>query len=218
MPKVVLVDDHALLRNALAKIIHHFDGYSVLFEANNGRHFIQMLDPDNLPDIAILDVTMPVMNGYETSQWINANHPNMKVIALSMLNDERVVIRMLRSGAKGYLLKDTEVDELKKAMEEVMNKGLYINEILYKNIVHSINTSPEETEELEQRVAMELTDREKEFLRWLCTDKSYKEIASEMYLSPRTVDGYRDSLFEKLNVASRVGLVLFAVRNEIAQL
>jgi two-component system invasion response regulator UvrY len=177
-----------------------------------------MLDPDNLPDIAILDVTMPVMNGYETSQWINANHPNMKVIALSMLNDERVVIRMLRSGAKGYLLKDTEVDELKKAMEEVLNKGLYINEILYKNIVHSINTTPEETEELEQKVAMELNDREKEFLRWLCTDKSYKEIASEMYLSPRTVDGYRDMLFEKLRVASRVGLVLFAVRNEIAQL
>jgi len=218
MPKVVLVDDHVLLRSALARIIHLFPGYEVLFEANNGRHFIQMLDPDNLPNIVILDVTMPVMNGYETSQWITANHPNMKVIALSMLNDERVVIRMLRSGAKGYLLKDTEVDELKKAMEEVSNKGLYINEILYKNIVHTINSSPEETEELEQEVAMNLTEREKEFLRWLCTDKSYKEIAAEMYLSPRTVDGYRDTLFEKLKVSSRIGLVLFAVRNGIAQL
>ncbi|MDB5211628.1 MAG: DNA-binding response regulator [Sediminibacterium sp.] len=218
MPKVVLVDDHVLLRNALAKIIHHFEGYSVLFEANNGRHFIQMLDPDNLPNIVILDVTMPVMNGYETSQWINANHPDMKVIALSMLNDERVVIRMLRSGAKGYLLKDTEVDELKKAMEEVLNKGLYINEILYKNIVQTINTSPEEKEELQHQVAMGLNDREREFLRWLCTDKSYKEIASEMFLSPRTVDGYRDSLFEKLKVASRIGLVMFAVRHEIAHL
>jgi DNA-binding NarL/FixJ family response regulator len=218
MPKVVLVDDHVLLRNALAKIIHFFPGYEVLFEANNGRQFIQLLDPGNLPNIVILDVTMPVMNGYETSQWINANHPDMKVIALSMLNDERVVIRMLRSGAKGYLLKDTEVDELKKAMEEVLNKGIYINEILYKNIVHSINHTQEEAEEMEQQVAMNLNDREREFLRWLCTDKSYKEIASEMYLSPRTVDGYRDNLFDKLKVASRIGLVLFAVRNEIAQL
>ena len=218
MPKVVLVDDHGLLRGALAKIIHLLPGYEVLFEANNGRHFIQMLDPDNLPNIVILDVTMPVMNGYETAQWITANHPDMKVIALSMLNDERVVIRMLRSGAKGYLLKDTEVDELKKAMDEVSNKGLYINEILYKNIVHSIGVSEEETEVLEQEVAMSLGEREREFLRWLCTDKSYKEIAAEMYLSPRTVDGYRDNLFEKLNVASRIGLVLFAVRNEIAQL
>ena len=218
MPKVVLVDDHVLLRSALARIIHLFPGYEVLFEANNGRHFIQMLDPGNLPNIVILDVTMPVMNGYETSQWITANHPGIKVIALSMLKDERVVIRMLRSGAKGYLLKDTEIDELKKAMEEVSNRGLYINEILYKNIIHSISSSQEETEELEQQVAMNLTEREKEFLRWLCTDKSYKEIAAEMYLSPRTVDGYRDTLFEKLKVASRIGLVLFAVRNEVAQL
>lgn len=218
MPKVVLVDDHVLLRNALARIIHLFPGYQVLFEANNGRHFIQMLDPDNLPDIVILDITMPVMNGYETALWITLNHPGMKVIALSMLKDERVVIRMLRSGAKGYLLKDTEVDELKKAMEEVSSKGIYINDILYKNIVYSISSSQEETEELEQQVAMNLNEREKEFLRWLCTDKSYKEIAAEMYLSPRTVDGYRDNLFEKLKVASRIGLVLFAVRNEIAQL
>ncbi len=218
MPKVVLVDDHVLLRSALARIIHLFPGYEVLFEANNGQHFIQLLDPNNLPNIVILDVTMPVMNGFETSQWITANHPNIKVIALSMLNDERVVIRMLRSGAKGYLLKDTEVDELKKAMEEVSNKGLYINEILYKNIVHSISNSQEDTEELEQEVAMNLTEREKEFLRWLCTDKSYKEIAVAMHLSPRTVDGYRDTLFEKLKVASRIGLVLFAVRNGIAQL
>jgi two-component system invasion response regulator UvrY len=218
MPKVVLVDDHVLLRSALSKIINAFDGYSVLFEANNGRHFIQMLDPDNLPNIVIMDVTMPVMNGYETTAWITANHPDMKVIALSMLNDERVVIRMLRSGAKGYLLKDTEVEDLKKAMEEVSNKGIYINEILYKNIVQSINTDPQEMEELEQQVAMNLTEREKEFLRWLCTEKSYKEVAAEMYLSPRTVDGYRDTLFEKLKVSSRIGLVLFAVRNEIAQL
>jgi two-component system invasion response regulator UvrY len=219
MPKVAMVDDHALLRNALAKFINGFDGYSVLFQANNGRHFIQMLDSNNLPDIVLMDVTMPLMNGFETALWVSANHPNMKVIALSMLNDERTVIRMLRSGAKGYLLKDTELDELRKAMDEVYDRGIYINDILYKNIVHTINGKYfQDMEENEQQVAMDLGEREKEFLRWLCTDKSYKEIATEMYLSPRTVDGYRDNLFEKLKVASRVGLVLFAIRNDIAKL
>jgi two-component system invasion response regulator UvrY len=219
MPKVVMVDDHALLRDALAKFINGFDGYSVLFQANNGRHFIQMLDSGNLPDIVLMDVTMPLMNGFETALWVSANHPNMKVIALSMLNDERTVIRMLRSGAKGYLLKDTELDELRKAMDEVSDRGIYINDILYKNIVHTINGKYfQDMEENEQQVAMDLGEREKEFLRWLCTDKSYKEIATEMYLSPRTVDGYRDNLFEKLKVASRVGLVLFAIRNDIAKL
>ncbi|MES2004031.1 MAG: response regulator transcription factor [Bacteroidota bacterium] len=218
MPKVVLVDDHVLLRDALSKIIHSFEGYSVLFVANNGRHLIQMLDPGNLPNIVIMDVTMPVMNGFETTKWLAEHHPDIKVIALSMLKDERVVIRMLRNGAKGYLLKDTELDEMKEAMEEVMNKGIFINEILYRNIVQSIQHTKEELEETEKEVALDLSDREKEFLHLLCTDKSYKEIASDMFLSPRTVDGYRDNLFDKLKVASRVGLVLFAIRNEVVHI
>jgi two-component system invasion response regulator UvrY len=219
MIKVAMVDDHALLRNALATIINSFGGYQVLFQANNGRHFIHLLDPDNLPNIVLMDVTMPMMNGFETTLWVSNNHPDMKVIALSMLNDERTVIKMLRSGAKGYLLKDTEIEDLRAALHEVSDRGIYINDILYKNIVHTINGRHfQDMEENEQQVAMDLGEREKEFLRWLCTDKSYKEIAAEMYLSPRTVDGYRDNLFEKLKVASRVGLVLFAIRNDIAQL
>jgi DNA-binding CsgD family transcriptional regulator len=101
-------------------------------------------------------------------------------------------------------------------MDEVMNKGIYLNDILYRNIVNSLCQGP--SEEMEKQIAVELSDREKIFLRWLCTDKSYKEIAAEMFLSPRTIDGYRDSLFDKLKVASRVGLVLFAIRNDVAQL
>ena len=127
MRKVVLIDDHALLRNALAKLIHGFEGYEVLFEANNGRHFIKMLDPNNLPNIVIMDITMPVMNGFETALWVTQNYPDMKVIALSMLNDERTIIKMLQNGARGYLLKDTEIDDLKKALDDVSNRGIYIN-------------------------------------------------------------------------------------------
>ena len=216
MTSVALVDDHTLLRNGLASVINSFTGYTVLFEANNGKHFTELLNPDNLPNLVLLDVTMPVMNGYETALWITTHYPQIKILALSMLNDERSIIRMLRNGAKGYILKDAELNELKKALDSVVSKGIYINELMYNNIIHSMNSQgPEENE---HHKAMGLTEREKEFLRWLCTDKSYKEIAAAMYLSPRTIDGYRDILFEKLKVASRVGLVIFAIRNEIVKL
>jgi len=217
MTKVVLVDDHALLRNGLASVINSFNGYTVLFEANNGKHFTELLSPENLPHVVLLDVTMPEMNGYETAQWITTHYPQIKILALSMQNDERSIIKMLRNGAKGYLLKDAELLELKKALDSVVNKGIYINDILYNNIIHSMNGGIAE-EETERQKLMDVTEREKEFLRWLCTDKSYKEIAASMYLSPRTIDGYRDILFEKLKVASRVGLVIFAIRSGIVKL
>lgn len=217
MLKVALVDDHVLMRDALAKLINALHGYTVLFCAGNGEQFKQLLDPKNLPDLVLMDVMMPEMNGFETTSWITTHHPNIKVIALSMQHDERTVIRMLRNGAKGYLLKDTDVDELKTAMYEVANKGIYMNDILYKNIVHSIAGNQQPTEEAEKQIALDMTEREKIFLRWLCTEKSYKEIAAEMFLSPRTIDGYRDALFDKLKVTSRVGLVLFAIRNGFVQ-
>ncbi|MCA6449763.1 MAG: response regulator transcription factor [Chitinophagaceae bacterium] len=218
MPKIALVDDHSLLRNALANVIKTFPGYEVLFQANNGRHFIQVLDPDDLPDIVLMDVSMPVMNGFETTRWLNQNYPEVRVIALSMQREEWTVIRMLRNGAKGFMLKETDLEDLLRGLNEVANKGLYINEILYKRIVHTINQDPETVQANEWETAMNLSEREKEFLRLICTEKSYREIATEMCLSPRTVDGYRDLLFEKTQVISRIGLVLFAFRNGIARI
>jgi DNA-binding NarL/FixJ family response regulator len=134
-----------------------------------------------------------------------------------MLNDERSIIKMLRNGARGYLLKDSEILDFRQALQDVMNKGIYINTLLYRHIVSSLQVT-QPNEQGEQAILNELGDREKEFLRWLCTDKSYKEIAVAMCLSPRTIDGYRDMLFEKLKVASRIGLVLFALRTEIAKI
>jgi DNA-binding NarL/FixJ family response regulator len=217
MNKVVLVDDHSLLRNALANVINKFPGYEVLFQANNGRHFIQLLDPDDLPSIVLMDVSMPLMNGFETTHWISQHYPEIRVIALSMQREEWTVIRMLRNGARGYMLKEIELEDMKRGLDEVSRKGIYVNEILYKKIVETIQTDPETTRATEWEIAMGLSEREKEFLCWLCTEKSYKEIAAEMCVSHRTIDGYRDILFEKIDVISRIGLVLFAFRNGIAR-
>lgn len=217
MKKIVLVDDHVLLRNGLSVIIGGFDDFTILFEANHGQHFIEKLDPENLPDIVLLDVTMPVMNGFETAEWIFTHHPSIKVMVLSMLGDERTIIKMLKMGALGYMTKDTDPKELNRALNELYYKGIYFNQLLCNNLVHSVRNGMEEPND-EYQILINLPEREKEFLKLLATDLTLKEIAAKMSLSPRTIDGYRDNLFEKVKVTNRVGLVLFALRNNLIQL
>lgn len=211
-PKVVLVDDHVLLRNGLAGLVKEL-GYTVLFEADNGKEFMQRLRPEELPDIVLLDINMPQADGFETAAWLRQFHPSVKILALSMYDDENSVIRMLKNGAGGYILKDAEPAELRRAMEAVCTKGFYYTEMITGRLIHAIHNQTGE-----QISGPVLSEREKEFLRLAATEMTYKEIAEQMKLSPRTIDGYRDDLFEKLNLKSRVGLVLFAIRNNIVQL
>lgn len=217
MKKIVLIDDHVLLRNGLAGIISEFDDFTILFEASNGREFINQLDPNNLPDIVLMDISMPVMNGYETAEWLFLNQPSIKIMVLSMLDDERTIIKLLKLGAMGYMTKDTDPKELNRALNELYHKGIYFNQLLRANLVQSVRNGLEEPED-EYHVFMNLPEREREFLKYLATDLTLKEIAAKMNLSPRTIDGYRDNLFEKVKVSNRVGLVLFALRNNLIQL
>ncbi len=215
-PSVVLVDDHILLRNGLANLIRSFGDYTVLFEANNGKNFMQQLDAENLPDIILLDINMPEMDGYETAFWLKENHPEIKVLALSMYDNDNAIIKMLKNGARGYILKDIEPNELKAALDSVFQKGYYYSEMITGKLIHSINTSDSNQQKIKNSVT--LNDREIAFLKLVCTEMTYKEIADSMFLSPRTIDGYRDNLFEKLQVKTRVGLVMYAIRNTIVNL
>jgi len=212
-PAVALVDDHVLLRNGLANLIRSFGGYAVLLEACNGEDLIRQLQHCHLPDLVLLDINMPDMDGYETALWLKRHHPEIKTLALSMYDTDNSVIRMLKNGVKGYILKDIEPLELKIALDSVFNKGFYYSEMVTGKLIHTINTLDEPQQEI--RYLLALNERELEFLKLACTEYTYKEIAEQMYLSPRTIDGYRDALFEKLNVKTRVGLVLYAIRNGI---
>lgn len=212
---ITLIDDHELIRQGIASLINNFSNYKVLFEANNGRDFIEKLKPSALPDIVLMDVTMPVMDGYETCNWLRVNHPGVKVIALSVMDDENAIIKMLKSGARGYLLKNSNPEELQTAMVSVINRGYHFNDLVSNKIINSINnwgSFEHETQEIH------LTERETTFIKLSCSEMSYKEIGLVMNVSSRTVEGYRDKLFEKLGLKSRVGLVLYAIKSKIFEL
>ncbi|MBI1780209.1 MAG: response regulator transcription factor [Sphingobacteriales bacterium] len=210
--KIVLVDDHVLLRRGLAGLVKDL-GYEVLFEADNGKDFIEKIIQSGIPDVVLLDITMPVMDGYETATWLKVNHPEVKVLALSMNDNETAVIKMIRLGAKGYILKDSDPAELALALQSVITKGFYYSEMITGKLIHAVNSFDKPNNAVISFLL--LNEREIEFLKLVCTELTYKEIADKMYVSPRTVDGYRDILFEKLDVKTRVGLVMYAVRQGI---
>lgn len=213
MANIALTDDHVLLRNGLAGLLNSL-GHTILFEADNGEDLTKKINPKALPDIVVMDINMPVMDGCEATVWLRKHHPAVKVLALSMYNDESAIIRMLGCGARGYILKDSKPAEMQEAIEAIMKEGFHYSELLNDKLIYAINRMgdgiPGEIGKLP-----EISEREMEFLRLCCTELTYREIAEKLLVSPRTVDSYRDILFDKLKVKTRVGLVMYAVKNGI---
>lgn len=206
---IALVDDHCLFRHGIASLIDTFTEYEVLFDAASGEEFCKKVSPKFKPDIVLLDLNMPILNGQQTSAWIQQNYPEMKVIVLSMFEDEDTVLALIKTGIKGYLLKDSHPQEFKKALDTVTAMDVYFPSFVSNYLAKCFSKpKPEIT----------FNAREKEFIRWASTELTYKEIADKMFVSLRTVDGYRDQLFVKLNVKNRIGLVLYAIKNKIVEL
>ncbi len=215
MRKIALVDDHVLLRRGLVSLVQNL-GYIVSMEADNGQEFMDLLSAGDLPELVLMDINMPEKDGYETTLWLKENHPDIKVLALTMYDDETSIIRMLKNGAKGYIVKDVEPGELRTAMESVLNKGFYYSEMVTGRLMRTITEMDDEQSSTKK--LLNLTDRESDFLKLACSELTYKEIAAKMHLSPRTIDGYRDALFEKLNIKTRTGLAIYAIKNGIVRL
>lgn len=210
---IAIVDDHVLFRRSLKVLIELFPGYKVTHDASHGQDLIRQLTPANLPDIVLMDINMPVMDGYATTTWLHNNHPAIKVLALSTMDAEAAIIKMIKSGACGYVLKDAEPAELRMAFEEVMSRGYFYNELVTRKVMRSVGLLAETKGN--SGTFASLSERELELLKYICTELTYKEIADKMFLSARTVEGYRDNLCEKLNLKSRVGLAMYAIKNQI---
>jgi DNA-binding NarL/FixJ family response regulator len=207
--KIALVDDHRLFRSGIASLINNLNGYGVLFEAANGQELTQKITPRNKPDIVLLDINMPVMDGTHTARWLHDTYPEIHIVVLSMHEDPEKVLTMLKLGVKGYLLKDAEPHEFEQALRKVAKGEVYYPEFVTRLLLSSFNQAVSD---------VKLNARELEFLKLASTELTYKEIADQMSISVRTVDGYRDALFEKLHVKSRVGLVLYAIKNKMIDL
>lgn len=213
MTRVALIDDHAIFCDSLASLINSFEGFTVCWTAPNGREAIKQLQQkNNVPDIVLLDIKMPDINGIEVAKWMHEHERNCKVLALTMEEDDNNVIQMLQYGVRGYLLKTITGEELLNALQQVVKFGYYYTPIITENLHKQIQGKAQ------LRDAPELNKREKELLSHLCSDMSYAEIAQKMFLSESTVDTYRARLFEKFDVKNRIGLILKAMTMGLVKL
>jgi DNA-binding NarL/FixJ family response regulator len=212
---VSLVDDHIVLRHALASLIDASEQCKVIHQFNNGLDMTKYLRPNNLPDVMILDMNMPLMDGYETALWLQKNHPVVRVLMLTMYDSELALIRLLQAGVKGFMKKDIHPSELLYAIQAVMEHGYYYSSHTSSKLAGLFRETQTGESPLKKIL---LSETELEFLKHAASELTYKEIAQIMNLNPRAIDGVRDNLFTRLDVKSRVGLAMYAIRHGLVNL
>lgn len=207
---VVIVDDHTLLSHAIGEMVNNFQKFKVLYTCKNGQELIDKFSesPKFVPDIVLMDINMPIMNGIETTEWVTKNHSSVKVMGLSVDDVDETIIQMLKAGAVGYLLKDSDKQVLENGLLEIIKNGYFHT----KNITNLLLRFSYGGEEVKK---IKLSKKQTEFIKLACSEFTYKEIAEEMCVSPKTVDGYRDIVFSKIGVKNRIGLVMYAIKNKI---
>jgi DNA-binding NarL/FixJ family response regulator len=208
--KVGMVDDHVLLRTALASLINNFEDCAVVLQASNGDELIKKLETGLIPDVVLLDLNMPIMDGMEAAQWLQEKNPSIHILMLTMYDSDLALIRLLQAGVKGFLKKDIHPDELRFAIHSVVQSGFYYSHNATGRLVNLFRKQSDNLNALSRSL---LSNLEIEFLRMASTELTYKEIAQKMGFNPRAVDNLRDSLFQKLSVKSRVGLAMYAIKH-----
>jgi two-component system, NarL family, invasion response regulator UvrY len=212
--RIGIVDANNLFRKGLVQLFVQNErrhNYIMVFDAADGEEMIASIQTQVLPDIILMDIVMPGGDGLETVKWIRRTYPGIRILILSTDTRQSSIVRVLKSGANGYLSKDITLEELFKAITTLSEKGHYLSEEFTGLLLDSFSTPGMFGDE------RDLSAREQDFLKWACTDLSYQQIADRMYVSPKTIDGYRQQLFEKFHVKSRVGLAMYAVRSGLVK-
>lgn len=209
--RIGIVDDHQLFRKSLSILLSNFPEFDVVVDANNGRDLQVKIKPvQPLPDIILVDVAMPLMDGVETATWLNASFPEVRLVALSMNDQESMILRMMRAGCCSYLLKDMPPEILRQALQEVYAHRYFNADLPQRTLSEILRSNNEDA-------LPRITDKERDFLQYATSDYTYKQIASLMHVSERTIDGYRESLFAKLGVQSRTGMVLEGIKRGLVK-
>lgn len=207
MIQVAYADDHVLVRKGTISLLSS-DEIRFVIEADNGREMMQKLEKaKRVPDICMVDISMPVMDGFALVSEIREKYPLMRTLVLTAYKSNLNIVRMIRAGANGYLVKSTSPAEVKAALQIIHNTGFYFSELITNNLYKSIqDVKPS---------SITFTEREMEFLTHCCSDLSYDQIAGEMGISPKTIQGYCERIFAKFGVNSRLGLVIVALKSGI---
>jgi len=209
---IAIADDHQLFLKSLSILIESFPSFNIVMDAMNGQILLNKLATiEPKPDILLMDVNMPVMDGARAAGIISEKYPTIKMVALSMKDDDTSIINMIRAGCCAYLLKDIHPDELERALLEIDRTGCYNADVSNINYRRLLRKSQEDEK-------LNISEKELVFLKLACSDLTYRQIADQMHLAERTIDGYREHLFEKLNVQSRVGMVLEGLRRNLVTL
>ncbi|WP_139377493.1 response regulator transcription factor [Daejeonella lutea] len=207
---IAIIDDHRLFRAGISELLSNQQDIEVVFEADNGVEMQASLKNSQvIPDIVLMDVNMPHMDGYESSRWLKKHYPGIGILALSMLDEEDTITRMLQSGSGGYLLKNANPEDLVTAVREIAYNGSYLNNIVTAKFMRSVKTG--------NISVPPLSSKELEFLRLCCTPMSYSAIATEMNISVNTLEKHRAAVFRKLDLPSRPGVMLYAIKNGLVK-
>jgi len=210
---IAIVDDHTLFRKGLMSLLTESGEIDILFDASNGLEMKGMINGDALPQVILMDINMPQMDGYAATKWVTKTYPSVKVLALSMYDEDKPIIEMLKNGAGGYLLKESKTTDLIHAIQTIAAHGYFMNNLVSGKLIRSLQEEKPLRPEVEALSANEL-----KFMQLSCSELTYKEIADKMNLSPHTIDNYREALFQRFGIKSRTGLVLFAIKNELIKL
>jgi len=210
--RIAIADDYKIYREGLKVGLCADENITILFEADNGEDLLKGLETQT-PDVIIMDLKMPIMDGMEATKAVRKKYPAIKVLVVSMYDDDKFIIHLMENGANGYLLKNAEPDEILKSIHAVHENGYYFNDLVNKALLKKLVLKNNFKPSFNQNV--ELTERELEVLKLICEEKTAAEIAKQIFLSPRSVEGIRQRLIEKVGVRNTAGLVMFAVKNNM---
>ncbi len=210
--KVIIVDDHTLFRNGLRILLNNLENYHVVGEASNGKQFLDLIKTST-PDLVLMDISMPVMDGIEASTIAHELYPDLKIITLSMYGEEDYYYKMVNAGVKGFVLKNSDIKEVKAALDVVYDGGSFFSSELLQNLISSLKSAPKSKE-----LHSELSEREMEILILICQGLSNQEIADKLFISKRTVDKHRANILEKSESKNTAQLVVYAIKNRFVEL